>query len=267
MSILSEDFLPLSYRGENFPRSPNPFNRECDACSLSCKEAVGGVGPDNFNDIKLIVISDYVGAYELKCGYPMYENDKERAPKTDRFGVPRSLPGWKNAGALLRSSLNELYGLDTYNDCYITNALKCDPKSVKPTAKHIKVCVIQWLLDELAMLDEQCPSVPILVAGTQAFNALKMIDSTLNKELTGGLQKYRRTNHYRLKQHPLVFTFNPAAVARNEGRIETDIQRQHNFRVKVTEVQQLPVFVGSPLWHFKRDLMMLDQFLHSRELL
>jgi uracil-DNA glycosylase len=158
--------------------------------------------------------------------------------------------------------LHDLFGLDTYFEVYFTNAIKCDPGKDKPLeTKHLKPCTRQWLREEFALLDEVVPTVPVLIAGTQAFRSLKFICPEIGLTLES-LQAHRRTNHLRLWQHPLVFTANPAAIARSVARIEESVTNSRDGRRQnVESVVPLPVLPGSPLWMFGRDLMWLKDVL------
>lgn len=251
--------LPLTYRSQAHPAIA--FSRQCTECELGKNCAVGGAGPDRLSEIKLIVVSDHPGHYEQECGYPFFDNAEQRRPRYNRKTGQTSLEGWKNAGALLRDQLGQQFGLDTYRHCWLTNAVKCDPGKNKIKDKNAKTCALKWFCQEMAILDEAAPEVPILFAGSYAYKAIAYIDKELSLKLGTSLRAHRLTNHWRWRAHPLVFTYNPAAVAKSEPRIETEIGLTLNQTYKVNKVQPLPPLVGSPQWMFARDLEMLRPFL------
>jgi hypothetical protein len=242
----------------------HPFikgDRTCRDCTLGKGCCIPGAGPDDLREIRLVVLSDHPGYFEQQVGYPMYDNAEERKPKYNRKTGKTSLEGWKNAGGLIRSTLEFMYGLDTYRQVWMTNALKCDPEKEKVKDKHLKACAFKWLQNELLTIDSFQPEVPILIAGNDAFKSLTYLDKELGNKLGTGLRQHRRTSNQRWRGHPLIFTYNPAAVARSEARIETEIGLTLNQTYKVNKVQALPTTIGSPLWMFLRDLEMLEPFL------
>jgi hypothetical protein len=237
------------------------LDRNCKSCSLSCGEATFGAGPDDLNQVKLIVISDFTGAYEAENNYPFWPNDEKRAPKRMKRSNRYTVEAPRNAGSMLRYRLRELFGLDTYNDVWMTNVIKCPIKDKKPQDKNARDCANRWLKDELAVLDQYVPEVPILVAGSTAFKGLKFIFPELGKSLSGSLSDFRRTNNYRLGAHPLVFTTNPAPVARSEFRIEVNVGLDSDDTYSIQTVKTIPPIPGSPPWHFDKDLEFLSPFL------
>ncbi len=254
------------YTGQQHPKIH--FDPKCEACALGKggseeTPAVGPGGPNDLTKVKLIVISDHPGYYEMKHGYPFYSNDGERVPKQDRNGRPTSLEGWRNAGSLMRTSLEQMYQLDTYQEVWFTNAIRCDPgKEKKIGAPHLRACTSTWTINELSYLDEAVPNAPILIAGSEAFKSIEYWATEFFRELKklGGLSACRRRDDLFWKRHPVVFTYNPASICRNEARIEEDfIQRGSILKVKA--VRPLPVFIGSPLWMFANDLKFLDKFI------
>jgi hypothetical protein len=257
--------LPTSYQ-EGSEKHPiiQPlikFDRTCKSCTLSCSEATFGAGPDDLSQVRLIVISDFSGAYEQENNMPFWPNDEKRKPKRIKKTGRYSVEGFRNAGSMLRYTLNRMFGLDTYSDCWMTNVIKCNPKDTKPTEKHAKICTDKWLKNELAILDRYVPDVPVLIAGGIAFKGLKYAFPELGNALPKGLSDYRRTNHTRLGEHPLVFTTNPAPVARSEFRVETTIGLDEDQIYRIDEVHTIEPIVGSPPWHFERDLEFLRPFL------
>lgn len=234
-----------------------PFQRDCKVCELSSGKAVNGCGPDDLTKVRLIVISDHTGHYEEEENYTFVSNDDRRIPLKRKNGRMRP-EGFRNAGSTLRHELRKL-GLDSYEEVWLTNAIKCNPAQVKPQEKHAKLCTRTWLKQELALLDEYCPKVPILIAGSIAYKSLQELAPELKTSLPK-LRDCRRTNHYKFRNHPLVFTYNPAAV--KPFRIETQYQTNRDFTLDVTQVMDIePPIIGSPIWHFRKDLEFLIPFL------
>lgn len=257
---MSKEFWPSSYKLGSDKHPLIPFDRKCKGCRLTTDAAVNGGGPDDLTAVRLIVISDYTGHYETEENYPMYSNDPNRARrklKTGRY----SLEGLRNAGSVLRYTLKLLFNLDTYEDCWITNAIKCDPKRNTPTESDVKDCVTHWLNQELEIVSEYAPTAPILIAGRLAFKSLKTLDPALGKTLTN-LKESRKTSHHRLGEHPLVFTFNPAPVAKSAFRVETDLRIDTDDCLDVTNLRTIePPLIGSAEWDFRNDLEYLRPFL------
>lgn len=263
------------------------FNKACKLCPLSCGEAVGGAGPEDLKQIKLIVISDYPGMYEVENGYPFWDNIEKRTPFVITKGINKgrvSLPGYHNAGGYLREILTNKFNFNTYSDCWLTNALKC-PKSYKGTDRNVTAkirskCVNNYLKDELAIIDEYRPDVPILIAGKEALAAIRYICKNTYDELTEGkpsLRKLRRIEGKTLFNHPLVFTVNPAQVCDAEFRIERedgivygkkrkkiDGQWKEINEVTVTKIRKLPNLPLSPRWIFEGDIEYLRKHLHNQ---
>lgn len=218
---------------------------------------VGGAGPDNLQEVKLIVISDFVGHYENLEQFPMVDISKYREER--RKGLLAKL----NAGAILRMALKLMYGLNTYNDCWITNAIKCYPGKVKPLDMHIKACAITWLTAEFQTLDETIPEVPILIAGGQALKGLAHVYKRGGQELLEyGLQGCRRRRGLKLGDHPVVVTFNPATAARSQPKLESEIRRGKGEKIHISRNEWLyPLLPGSPVDKFIRDLHLLADYL------
>jgi uracil-DNA glycosylase len=178
----------------------------------------------------------------------MYSNEQDRMPS-----IKKSLLGWQTAGALLRTELTRMYGLDTYTYCYITNIIKCNNREVTITDIHLTSCIRQWFIKEMDILDQYVPSVPILVAGSAAIKGLTNLDAETRAsydKITIAALRGDLTHYY--KKHPLVFTINPVAVANCIMRLEV-----HNNCNKAMELKPL---VGSPLWLFRKDLAHLRQY-------
>lgn len=225
------------------------FGTDCKDCNLHSNKSIRGCGPIDLKLIKLIVVSDHPGFYEKQRGYPFVDN---------QAGKIEDKQQWLNAGALLRLSLSKLFDLDTYTDCWMTNAIKCEPGDKNIMPDNIKICS-NHLLDELYVLSTYVPNAPILIAGNKALAAFKLIASdTLNKN--ADLNSLRRTNNLRYKNHPLVFTFNPAAVSKCQFRIETN-SYEYMGDTFISDYKNYPILVGSPYWMFLQDLLMLKKLI------
>lgn len=252
--------LGRTYEGE--PHPDIHFDSDCRACGL-CKgtegQAVGGAGPDDLSKVRLIVISDHPGYYEVENGYPFYPNDKERAN-------PRGLPKFLSAGAYLRRVLYRNLGIDSWSEAWLTNAVKCNPQNKKDSItikdSFTKECVRLWLSPELITLHEISPNVPVLVLGRHALNAVKYVDPPLKKTLGNKLKKLTREVHTLWESHPLVFSVNPAAAADAEFRMEQErgYYMKDNLR-KIKSIRTFPPLVGSPQWIFEKDLDILKPLL------
>jgi uracil-DNA glycosylase family 4 len=242
--------IPTSYGLEEHPLFK--FNRECSDCSLSNK-AVGGCGPLDLTLVKLIVISDYPGFYEKAKGQVFVNNQIRNKNDTDD-----KRNEWLNAGALLRSCLVNMFKLNTYNDCYMTNVIKCDPGKNLVTANHLKVCS-KYIKEELNQLDLYCPKAPILIAGTKAFKSLKQLMPDL-MSTNYGLQDCRRREGLFYNDHPLVFTMNPAACSKATMRIETEVYTYDKL-VYVPTYTNYPILEGNPINVFCRDIELLNKYL------
>lgn len=257
---MDDSNLPTTYREGTEYHPFIKFSRTCTACYLGEGFAVGGAGPDDLTDVKLIVVSDHIGAYERKVDYPFYDNDSDRQPRRQR-NRRQTVLGFRNAGSMLRYVLSAQFGLDTYNEVYLTNAIKCEPTKQKADEKHAKVCVRTWLLNEFATLDLYAPTAPVLIAGNMAFRGLKYLQPELANSLGKSLHVCRRTNHHRLNDHPLVFTVNPAVPARAEFRIERQVSVNSANKYQVDSVEVLSPLPGSPVWAFYQDIELLRPFL------
>jgi uracil-DNA glycosylase len=253
---------------------PHPViqqNRDCTLCELGKVRAsrnqgveegkeiycVGGAGPDDLTKVRLIVISDFPGHYENTAQHPFF--DTRTSGEDRRKGIVRP----HNAGAFLRMALENMYDLDTYEEVWCTNALKCDPGVRKPLeSQHLKPCCNNWLGPELMTLDQHCPTAPILIAGQQAFRAIKLMYRVLGRELaTLGFNGCRRRGDLRLGQRALIFCDNPARPARSEPRIESRVNYGKGGW-KVTRNEWLyPPLPGSPVDTFIRDLRYLKPYI------
>jgi len=287
--------LPSTYKKQEHPYIP--FNRQCELCGLGeriqrhnkeqeeeqeeeqekkqekysykngrkgNKEkpkfySVSGVGPDNLENIKLIVLSDFPGYYESSEDNLFNMVDIHQNQNYHK----KSLVVKRNAGSFLRMSLNLMFGLDTYTDCWITNAIKCNPleETVKESS-HLKICNRKWLANEFSILEEYCPTVPILVAGTLAFKSLSNIFPHSKQLLDSyGFNSSRRRSNLIINSHGIVVTHNPARIARSEPRIETSTSYSKGKLTVTSNDWLYPPLPGSPVDLFIKDLQFLSYWL------
>lgn len=263
----------MTYLPNNHPKIKH--NEECTHCTLGLNRvrhnkvheeeenfvkqlSVGGAGPEDLTKVKLIVVSDYPGHYECVSREPMHDATKDRAARK------RGLLQPYNAGGYLRMSLQLMYKLDTYEDCWITNAIKCNPNQLKAIDnQHTRPCSTRWLNMELKALDEYVPQVPILVLGNQALAGVCHVygkqAAHINKLKVNGC---RNREDLKVGEHPLVVTFNPAVAARSLPKIETAIKYNSRNEVVITSNEWLyPVLPGSPVDLFIKSLYPLAPYL------
>jgi uracil-DNA glycosylase len=228
------------------------FKDYCKSCKLAHSDQqknppiAGTTLCKDLSHLKLIVISDHPGYYEVKNKYCMFDNTTENNKKP--LGRP-------NAGAYIRGILSS-WRLDTDKEVYYTNAIKCEPGSKSILAEHIRLCRRKWLLPELIELDKLCPTVPILICGAKAFDAMASLMSETMLDSEASLNQYRRQLlHY--NNHPVVVTFNPASVASSIPRIET----QNVQTTNLDSVIELPPLKVSPSTIYLDDLQLLKELL------
>lgn len=165
-----------------------PAFHNCQRCPLSTGRKhppIPGCSPCPMSDVRLVVVSAYPGAEEVRAMQSL-----SPSPKT------------VNAGKILQTYLQRVFTEDLYHRTYRTNAMKCPPKGLKgdKLTQPRNVCK-SWLLAEL----EEVPGkVPILLAGSEA------VASVL------GLPLYEsRSKVYQYGGHPVVITVNPIQVERS----------------------------------------------------
>lgn len=242
-----------------------PFRKDCTNCQIGKVKdnsnkcgAVGGAGPNDLSQVKLILISDHPGFYEERYGYPFVSKQEVQQEEYERGKRKKAPDAIRNAGELIRKMLYEMFGLDTYREVYSTNVLKCDPGPVTPQDTHLRSCT-SWLTEEFEVLDRYVPEAPVLIAGTKALRALPYTFRSFRPQAKKGINSCRRRVDLKLNHHPAVFTFNPAAVARSEPRIETKAKPKSKL---VKESDWLyPPLPGSPTDIMIGDLEFLDHFL------
>lgn len=273
--------IPKSYlsRSTNCGHPLIPLERDCTLCQLGTlrqehnsrlvsddrdeapQYCVGGAGPDDLTQVKLIVISDYPGPYELQHNYPMFDKTKEPGFKPYKKGILQPI----NAGSLLRSTLSQYLEVDTYTEVYITNAVKCYPaKTTVIENAHVKPCAQHWLSYELNKLDLYCPKAPILVCGTNAFRGLKAAYPAFRSvfEETKSLNALRR-HTITLDNHICTGTFNPALIARSMPTIDEET-KQIKGTIRITENAPLsPPMPLSPLHKFIGDILILKDLINN----
>lgn len=273
--------IPQSYRSrpDSCGHPSIPIDKDCSSCSLGelrqqhnqrVKEedrdeplqyCVGGAGPDDLRDVKLIVISDYPGPYELEHNFPMYDKTSDSNFKEYKRGILQSI----NAGSLLRSTISQLLNLDTYTDTYITNAVKCYPaKTTVIENAHVRPCAVSWLSYELNKLDIYCPEAPILVCGTNAFRGLKASYAAYRSvfEEVKSLNDLRR-NVIKLDKHICTGTFNPAIIARSIPTIAEET-KVYKGTLRISKNKPLsPPIPLSPMHKFVGDLLILKEYINA----
>lgn len=236
-----------------------PFDRTCTGCAAQCGKAVPAAGPDDFTKIKLIVMTDYPGKFDLEQGWPQVPNSlvltkKDRAKK---------IPPGPNSGQFIRDLLTEMFGLCTFSEVWFTNAIKCDPnfenRHLVVTDRIIRSCNKQWGFTEFALLDRFVPNVPILVAGSKALKALQLMYGA--ECPSGSLNSYLRRTDLKIANHPMICCYPPAAYAKSVGNIETQIGISKDNLVEITGVRSLAEFFFLPVMHYKTDISGIQAFL------
>lgn len=223
--------------------------------------SVGGSGPRDLTKVRLIVISDFCGAYEAQNQIPQFDSRTIKNEYQTNKRAKTTLLNSLNAGATMRMALQLMYGLNTYNDCWITNAVKCNPMKVNIiVSTHLKPCMTKWMSPELAILDHFCPEAPMLIAGGVAFNAINLQYPQLGLK---NLNSCRRRGDIRIGKRPVIFTDNSAKAARSQPKIESEGGVRHkNGRITITKNEWLfPVLPGTPVYSFIEDLKFLSPYL------
>lgn len=239
---------------------PVPIDKECKGCSLTCDASIAGRGPTDPADVKLIVISDYPGAYESEFGWPQVPNDWVQSQRQKKAKLQQP----PNSGAFLRALLHRKYGLDTFTDTWITNALRCNPnfngRTGKATDRNLGNCTSMWGHQEFVWLDHAVPTVPILAAGAWALKLVKLLYRDLAP--TGTVDSLLRYPGLMAGRHPLVVTYNPASYARSYSQIETSVYvNRRSGLVEVTKVAPLDNFIYGSTLIYEGDLAELDRHL------
>jgi hypothetical protein len=238
-----------------------PFDKGCAECKAHCQdvEGVPSAGPDDLTNIKLIVISDYPGKYEVEFGWPQVPNSLALAQQKSK----KKLPPIPNSGQLIRDLIEQMFGLCSYSEVWFTNAIRCDPNhgqdSVVVSDRIIKTCNKAWGLSEFYLLDKYVPKVPILAAGTKALRCLQLIYGEECPQ--GSINSYLRRTDLIVKEHPLVCCNNPAVYARSVGRIESSINLSRRGDIDITAVTNLSNYMLTPLEHFKQDIKVLSTYI------
>lgn len=206
-----------------------PAFHNCTRCILSQgrKHApIPGCSPCPMNEVRLVVVSAYPGAEEVKSGQSL-------SPSTGRT---------VNAGRILETYLHKMshtMGIDLFHLTYRTNAMKCPPKGKKggKLVEPRSVCKA-WLMAEL---DEVPAGVPILLAGSDA------VQSVLGKTLFDS----RGVVHY-YGNHPVVVAPNP---------IEVERSARFTYSNSGRDLVGLPPIINSTGWLWVRDMKLLASLI------
>lgn len=244
------------YQGLDHPNIA--FDRTCDKCPASCGAAVPSAGPDNLAQVKLIVMSDYPGHYEVELGWPQVPNSVAQAgKKASKLEKP------PNSGQLIRDLLQELFSLDSYNDVWFTNAIKCDPNhgkdSIVVSDRVIKSCNKAWTSNELELLDKFVPTVPILAAGAKALKCLQFLYGT--GCASGTISSNLRHTGLVVGTHPLVCCHNPATYAKSVSFFEDSVKVSRTGKFEIASVYRSDSVIPAPMALFKDDLLLLKDYL------
>lgn len=253
------------YRSD-YPSPPSKINfcSSCTRCSIGEEKendknslAVGGAGPENLSQVKLIVVSDHPGFYEERYRFPFVDKQEVQIFEYESGKRKKEPDNTQNAGYLLRYFLQQKFNLDTYTDCFLTNVIKCDPGKRTIQDSHLRACS-SWLASEFMTLDEYCPKAPVLVAGTKAARALSYTFKEFKSVNKGGINNLRRRSDIKVGNRPTVFTYNPAIIARSNRWIETDVDKRSK---RIKKSRPYPFLPGSPFSFFNDDLETLRQYL------
>jgi hypothetical protein len=240
-------------------KSPIPIDRQCKACNLSTNFSVSGNGPQDLTAVKLIVVSDYPGAYETEFDFPQVPNDWafSQRKRSAKFTKP-------NSGRFIRDILSQEYGLDDREQIWFTNALKCDPshngRKAAINGKHLQTCTRNWLQVEFDLLNQAAPKAALLIAGARALEALRL----LYPDIPGTTVSSLLRSSFFCGSHAAVCTYNPASYARSISYIESNVVIDYRTKLK-TIVDRVPLnkYCYTPVEVFKEDLKPLKQFLLS----
>jgi len=253
------------YRGD-YPSPPSKINfcSSCTRCSIGQEKendknslAVGGAGPEDLTRVRLIVLSDHPGFYEERYRFPFVNKQEVQAFEYESGKRKKKPDNTQNAGYLMRYMIEQKFDIDSYNDCYLSNVIKCDPGKRTIQDSHLRTCS-SWLRSEFIPLDEYCPKAPVLIAGTKAARAISYTFKDFKSVNKGGINALRRRDDLRLGSRPVVFTYNPAIIARSNRWIEIDVDKRSK---RVKKSRPYPFLPGSPLDFFNEDLELLRQYL------
>lgn len=243
------------------------FDSGCKECSLGVGSCIGPAGPDNWKDIKLIVVSEHAGHYEEEFMFPQVPNSfvfsqKDYKKKADK------LPTTMNGGELIRRAVECLFNISHQDQVYYTNAIKANPRkntNISKT-KHVNRCANWWLSGEFYLLDKYCPTAPVIVCGNKALQAIDFLYPEVKQSVDSwDLKHTRRRKDLRigLNNRPIAVTFNPAMPAKGQSRIESSLRTNRiTGAIEVRTVKEWqPILIGSPLWHFAKDIQWLKSFI------
>lgn len=237
-------------------------NSKCRRCSLSSGKSIFGHSFGHLNNVQLIIISAYPAKEEIEKGYTLAPN----APKPRKNNQDNEIYRM-NAGRFLQASISKVFDDDLtfpselkpfYNRIFFTNAIKCSPlgyarqdkKQMDVTDTHLNICR-EWLELEIAEIAKSNPTVPILLAGSEA---VKLI---YKKE---GVYNNRRKLHSYKGIHPVVITFNPVEPLRYALMEITKHKVRGDGSMRVEAINFLqPIPVGEMRYHWLNDLELVKQ--------
>jgi uracil-DNA glycosylase len=245
------------------------FDRKCNACDLTCGQAVAGQSNIPLDRVLLIIISSYPGISELQQNLSLVDSKS-------RNNI--------NTGAFLRMLFKAVFDADKSipdiykpfeNFVYFTNAVKCSPSrgrdklTIKPS--HIAACKDIWLSKELNELS----NCPMLLASSEAVTAMLGKDKKLNTS--------RNTIHT-VGDRKAVVTHNPTEwgrgaikVIKNKHEIDAEVDRliEHSTNPHksidrlIKEDYWKPTPYGSTLWFVKQDLetlkTLVKEYIDNKE--
>ena len=208
-----------------------PAFTKCTRCVLSQgrKHApIPGCSPCPMNEVRLVVVSAYPGAEEVRSGQSLSPSSGKTV----------------NAGKILETYLHKMsqgMGLDLYQLTYRTNAIHCPPKGKKggKLDEPRNICK-GWLMAEI----EEVPAgVPILLAGSDA------VQSLLGRTLFDS-----RGIVHRYGNHPVVVTVNP---------IEVERSARFAYSSSSKDLVGLPPIIGSTGWLWVKDMKLLASLIEG----
>lgn len=169
----------------------------CAHCPLSSERKRSVFGSGN-PYARLLLVGEGPGREEDKAGKPFVGK----------------------AGELLTKFLSEI-GIDRERDVYITNVVKCrPPENRDPLAPEISAC-FRFLK---AQIDIVSPDL-ILALGRVSSRTLL----GLPLEERASMEPLRGKIHRSILGPPLIVTYHPAYIARNEARSELAIAARKDF--------------------------------------
>lgn len=233
---------------------------KCKRCSLSTGQAIFGQAEVPLPQVELIIVSAYPGYHEVLNGITLAPNVRPKT-RTENTYKSKYKPQHYvyNAGKMLRESITAIFDNDKelpvelkpfINRCFLTNSVKCSPingrdkKTVTPA--HISTCR-SWLELEIESISRTNPTVPILLAATEAAKLLGKKEGVYNN----------RREVWNYNGHPTVVTFNPIEVVRYSRMIYD----KELFDVDPTNPKAIrfakPLIPGEMRWFWQKDLELI----------